>query len=38
MEDNVEEGDRIVILPDVSYVELKDFVGFEIKFGNTTLI
>ena len=32
VEENVEEGDRIVILPDVSYVELKNFVGFEMKF------
>ena len=27
MEDNVEDGDRIVILPDVSYLELKNFVA-----------
>ena len=27
MEENIEEGDRIVILPDVSYLELKNFVA-----------
>ena len=27
VEENIENGDRIVILPDVSYVELKNFVA-----------